>query len=618
RLLWPQTRPNLSMPFVKSSWDEALGLIVKALANTDPKRVGFYLSGQMSTEDYYVANKLGKGFLGTANVDTNSRTCMASAVMAYKKTLGADYVPVRMEDIEKADLLFVVGANPAEAHVVFWRRVQKARKRGLKVVVADPRFTDTAQGADLYLPLRPNSDIDLFNLIALRLIRQNRVNRTFIARHVQGYEDYRRGILALDERALLAQTGLDETAFEAFFNLLIQSHNFISAWTMGLNQSAQGTDKNLALLALHLLTGTINRPGNGPLSLTGQPNAMGGREVGGLATTLAAHLDFTPENVAKVSRFWRSDRVAAQPGLTAFEMIESAERGEMDVLIVCHTDPVYHLPNRNRVEKAMRKIPLVVEINAYEGSETAPFAHIRLPAAPWGEKEGTQTNLDRTVSRLRPLYPYSGKARADWEIFADIGRRLGFEEAFAFRSAKEVFDEYRTMTRLSPRKHLNLFASNYDTLNERPFVWGEGALANNRFLTPTGKAHIHFVTNRHLSEMPDDTYPFILLTGRTRDQWHSGTKTAAIQRLLQHKPLTFVEIHTEDAKRLGIQEGDQVDVTSRRGRVTTIAKVTEHIRRGVLFMPVTDRHVNYLTHDLLDADAKEPDYNHAAVAIRKV
>jgi ferredoxin-nitrate reductase len=618
RLLYPLMREGESEPFGRCGWDRTMERIAEALRAVDPARVGFYLSGQMLTEDYYVANKLGKGFVGTGNVDTNSRTCMASAVAAYKKSFGVDYVPVRMEEIDRADLLLIVGANPAEAHVVLWNRIKKARKKGLKVVLIDPRLTETAKGADLYLPLRPGGDIDLFNLTALRLIREEAVDEEYLAAHVAGYDAYREGILSQDEESLLEATGLDRGLFEKFYRLFKESEKSISAWTMGLNQSVQGTEKNLALIALHLITGRINRPGCGPLSLTGQPNAMGGREVGGLATTLAVHLDFEEESIARVSEFWRSDRVSRRPGLTAFEMIEAAERGELEVLIVCHTDPLYHLPHRARVEAALEKIPLVVEINAYEDSETAAYAHIRLPAAPWGEKEGTQTNLDRTVSRMRAVRAPSGEARADWEIFAELGRRLGYEEAFAFSSAREVFEEYRAMTRLSREGHLDLYRCDYDSLEREPFVWGEGLLEGDRYLTPDGRARIFFVTNRRLSERADGEYPLILLTGRIRDQWHSGTKTAAVERLLRHKPLSFLEIHPEDAKRAGIKEGDPVRVSTRRGSVETVALLNEGIREGVIFLPLSERRLNYLTSDLLDPHSKEPDYNHAAARVERI
>ncbi len=618
RLLTPQMRGHREEFFSPATWDEALERIADAIRRSDPRRIGFYLSGQMLSEDYYVANKLGKGFIGTNNVDTNSRTCMSSAVVAYKKSIGIDYVPLRMEEIDQCNLLIIIGANPAEAHVVLSTKMKRARKRGCKIVVIDPRRTESAAFADLHLPLRVGSDIDLLNLVAQRLIREERIDESFIAEHVKGFERYKAGILALDSATLLAATGLSYTQFETFMHLFCESENVISAWTMGLNQSVQGVDKNLALINLHLLTGKINKPGNGPLSLTGQPNAMGGREVGGLATTLAVHLDFDDASTEKVGTFWGSDNISKTKGLTAFEMFEAAERHDLDVLIVCHTDPVYHLPNRHRIEKAIANIPLVVEINAYENSETAAFAHIRLPAAPWGEKSGTQTNLDRSVTLQRAIRPPSDQARADWEIFAALGKKLGFDEAFAYESVESVFDEYKEMTKLSEKGHLDLYKTRYEQLEKAPFVWGEGLMKGHKFMTEDGRAVLHFVVNKALSERPSDDYPFILLTGRTRDQWHSGTKTAAVEKLLRYKPLEYVEIHPHDAEKLGISDGDTVEVASRRGTISTTARITDTVQEKTLFLPVSDRRLNYLTNDLLDPESKEPDYNHSAATVRPI
>jgi len=384
RLLRPKVRGKGYDDFNEVPWDVAIESIVHRIRSTEPSRIGFYLSGQMMTEDYYVANKLGKGFLGTNNVDTNSRTCMASAVVAHKKVFGVDYVPVRMEDIHHANLLILVGANIAEAHVVFNNKVKKAKKEGLKTIVIDPRRTETAEQADLHLPLRVGTDIDFLSLVARRIIDDGKADTAYLDAHVEGYEAYLKKIKKIPTKKLLKRCGLESEQFEAFMTLFYESENIISAWTMGLNQSAQGVDKNIALINLHLLTGKINRPGNGPFSLTGQPNAMGGREVGGLATTLAVHLDFNDDSIRKVGEFWGTENIAPEPGLTAFEMIEAAEQRKIDVLIICHTDPVYHLPNRTRVEAALKKIPFIVEINAYKDSETARFAHLRLPAAPRG------------------------------------------------------------------------------------------------------------------------------------------------------------------------------------------------------------------------------------------
>ena len=616
RLLRPKLRKAYE-DFVEISWEMAIEEIVHRIRSTEPGRIGFYLSGQMLTEDYYVANKLGKGFLGTNNVDTNSRTCMASAVVAYKKVFGVDYVPVRMQDIYHADLLILVGANAAEAHVVFNNKIKRAKKEGLKTVVIDPRRTETAEQADLHLPIRVGTDIDFLSLVARRIIDDGKTDTGYLDAHVNGFDDYVKKIKKIPTKKLLKRCGLDAEQFEAFIQLFYESENIISAWTMGLNQSSQGVDKNIALINLHLLTGKIDRPGNGPFSLTGQPNAMGGREVGGLSTTLAVHLDFEPESIRKVGEFWGTENIAPNPGLTAFEMIEAAEQRKLDVLIICHTDPVYHLPNRSRVEAALKNIPFIVELNAYRNSETAPFAHLRLPAAPWGEKEGTQTNMDRAVTRQEKLTRRSIECKPDWEIFAMIGRAMGFVRAFDYQNAAEVFKEYTAMTRLSPRGHLDLEACTEALEKEGAYVWGEGLFKEHKYFTPNGKANLFFIQNERRSESTSLQFPYLLITGRIRDQWHSGSKTAFVDRLLKHKALSFVEINDEDAKNAGIADGDKVRITTARGSLVFTAKVTDAIREKTLFIPISDRRINYLTNDLLDPESKEPDYNHNAAKIEK-
>ncbi|HHD79434.1 MAG TPA: hypothetical protein ENK98_07375 [Epsilonproteobacteria bacterium] len=352
RLLRPMVRESIKKEFTISSWDSVLALIAKKIRATSKDKIGIYLSGQLLTEDYYIANKLGKGFLGTNNVDTNSRTCMSSAVVAYKKALGADFVPLRMDDIFKSNLLILAGANTAEAHVVFHNQIKKAKKQGLKVVVIDPRKTDTAKVADIYLPIKPNSDIDFFNLLSKRIIDEGLYNSDFVQNHTNNFEQLKNKFKRLPVTKMLKRTGLSQEEFDSFWNLYKESENIITAWTMGLNQSSQGVDKNLALINTHLLTGKIFKSGNGPLSLTGQPNAMGGREVGGLSTMLAVHLGFDDESIKRVSEFWHTDKIDNKPGLTATQMLDA----NLDILIICHTDPLYHLPNRNRVEEQMVRV----------------------------------------------------------------------------------------------------------------------------------------------------------------------------------------------------------------------------------------------------------------------
>ncbi|MDY3200556.1 MAG: molybdopterin oxidoreductase family protein [Arcobacter sp.] len=612
RLLRPIFRQNINEDFKTISWESAINQIATRITLSNKDKVGFYLSGQLLTEDYYIANKLMKGFIGSNNVDTNSRTCMSSAVVAYKKSLGIDYVPVRMNDVHDANLLILVGANTAEAHVVFHNRIKTAKKNGLKIIVIDPRFTDTAKYADLYLPIKPGSDIDFFNLVTKRIIDEDLIDKEFVENHINNFTLLQNKFKRLPSTKLLKRTGLTKEQFEEFWEMYKSNENIITAWTMGINQSVQGVDKNLAIINTHLLTGKIFKRGNGPFSLTGQPNAMGGREVGGLSTMLAVHLGFDSESIKKVNQFWGTKKVSNKPGLTATQMLEA----DLDVLVICHTDPIYHLPNRNKMEELIKKIPLVVEINAYENSETAKFAHIRLPAAPWGEKEGTQTNLDRTITKQEKLTRVSIDCKADWEIFQLIAQKLGYLKEFCFGSPKEIFEEYQEMTKINP--HLNIYETSYDELKEKPFVWGEKIRENKEFFTPDKKGNLFFVENKVLSEKTSLEFPFILLTGRTRDQWHSGTKTNLPRTLLKHKALNFCEINSKNAKILGIKDGDNIRIISKRGQIESVALITDNIKIDTIFVPISNRKINYLTNDLYDRESLQPDYNHSAVNIEKL
>jgi ferredoxin-nitrate reductase len=611
RLLRPHIREDINDEYEITSWENVINKIATKIAISPKEKVGFYLSGQLLSEDYYIANKLMKGFIGTNNVDTNSRTCMSSAVVAYKKTLGIDYVPVRMNDIFDANLLILVGANTAEAHVVFHNRIKVAKKQGLKIIVIDPRFTDTAKIADLHLPLKAGSDIDFFNLLSKRIIDEGLIDEKFVEENTNNFELLKNKFKRVPVTKMLKRTGLSSGQFEEFWQMYKENQNIITAWTMGINQSAQGVDKNLSIINTHLLTGKIFTKGNGPFSLTGQPNAMGGREVGGLSTMLAVHLGFEKESIKKVNEFWKTTKVSNVIGLTATQMLEA----NLDVLIICHTDPIYHLPNRNKMEELMKKIPLVVEINAYGNSETSNFAHIKLPAAPWGEKEGTQTNLDRTITKQEKLTRISIDCKPDWEIFQLIAQKLGFKEAFNFSSPKEIFEEYQEMTKLNP--HLNIYEASYDNLSKESFIWGEKIRENREFFTKNKKANLFFVENKLLSEKTNLKYPFILLTGRTRDQWHSGTKTNLPRTLLKYKELNFCEIHPINAKQLNIENGDNIKITSRRGEILSKALISEDIRIDTIFIPVSNRQINYLTNDLYDKESFQPDYNQSAVKIER-
>jgi ferredoxin-nitrate reductase len=590
RLLYPMYRENISEDFTRVSWDFAIEKVVEKIGETAPEKMGFYLSGQLLTEDYYIANKLAKGFLKTANVDTNSRTCMASAVVGYKKSIGLDYVPTTSEDALGSDLYILVGSNLSVAHSVLFKKVKKELKRGLKLIVIDPRKTEVAKLANLHIQIEAGKDIFLLNAIAKELAKAPNPNVK-----LNGWEEYLEQIAKVNREENLKNSGVSEKDFQKFLELWNSSENIVSSWTMGLNQSSQGVKNNLSLINLHLLSGKIFKPFNGAFSLTGQPNAMGGREVGGLATTLAVHLDFTPENVENVEKFWKTNGMPQKNGLTAYEMIRD---GSLEFLFVSHTDPVFHLPNRNLVEEKFREIDFVIDANAYLGSETSKFAHLLLPASPFGEKSGVSTNYDRVVSKTEQLFQKSGESLQDWEIFAKVGEAMEFD-GFNFANSDEVYKEYREMTKLSP--DIDLWRD-----KSFPFRWGE----EQRFT----EANILFQEWENLSEEASDEFPLLLLTGRYSNHWHSNSKTV----VAFGDRFSFVEISREDLEKLGVKDGEKIRVISRRGEVEVFAKESGDIERGTLFIPMHFREINRVTSDILDPFSKEPDYNHSAVRVEKI
>ena len=607
RLKSVKYRADIKNNFQNISYEEAIKIVANKIENTSKDKIGFYLSGQLLNEDYYVANKLVKGFIGTNNVDTNSRTCMASAVVAYKKTLGADFVPLKMEDIFSSNLLILCGANVAESHIVFFNQIKKAKKNGLKVVVIDPRYTKTAKIADIYLPIKIGSDIEFFNLLSKHIIEQGFYDKTYTKTKLNGFEKLKTFLDSLNSDELLIKTSLSKELFNKFLELYFSSQNIITAWTMGLNQSSQGVDKNLTLLNTHLLTGKIFKKGNGPLSLTGQPNAMGGREVGGLATMLGVHLGFDEESIKKVSKFWDTNKIDNKVGISATNMLNS----NLDMLIIVHTDPIYHLPNRNKNEKLLNKIPFVVEINAYSNTQTSKYANLQIPALPWGEKEGTATNLDRRVTLQRVLKEPTKGIKPDWKIFCDIASELGFKKYFNFSSPKDIFDEYKQMTKLNG--YMDIYKIDYEKLKTQPYIWGEEI---KEYLTNNKKGNLFCVENLYKSEQPSAKYPFILLTGRVKNSWHSGTKTSNIKQL--QEDYKFVSISPIDAKELNIEQNDMVQISSIRGNVMLKADITDEVQPKNLFISIANLDINYLTSDILDPLSLEPDYNHSAVKILKI
>ena len=637
RLLYPELRLSRGHDLARVSWDAALDRAAAAfraiIAEHGPDAVGFYVSGQCLTEEYYLVNKLTKGLIGTNNVDTNSRLCMSSAVVAYARALGEDCVPISYDDIEASDCLFVAGANPAWCHPILWRRVEahKAARPDVKVVVVDPRRTDTCAIADLHLQLVPGTDTLLYHAIARRLFDTGRVDREFMRLHTDDARAYLELLNDVDIRRASKVCGVSVADIRLAADYIGDAGAFLTMWAMGLNQSRVGVEKNGALLNLHLLTGQIGRPGAGPFSLTGQPNAMGGREVGGMASLLAAHRVLSdPGHRAEVARFWGVDDVPARPGLTATQMFDALERGDMKAVWVICTNPSVSLPRGGRTDRALRRARFVVVQDISDRSDTAAYADVLLPAAGWLEKAGTMTNSDRRVSYVAPLVEPPGEARPDADILCDFARRMGYH-GFDFRDVAEVYDEYARMT---AGTHIDVSGLSHRRLrDEGSFQWpvpharhpGTPRLfLDRRFYTPSGRAR--FAVTEHHDDgppPPEPGRPLILTTGRVRDQWHTMTRTGKVQRLRKHAPRPTLEIHPADARRYGLHDGQLATVTSAGGECRVVAAVTERIREGVVFLPMhwgkTLRsdltRANNLTTGQVDPHSKQPEFKFTYVAV---
>jgi len=639
RLIYPEMRYSRSHPYQRVSWDEALkraAAVFKSIIQTyGPDAVGFYVSGQCLTEEYYVANKLVKGFLGTNNIDTNSRLCMSSAVAGYSKVLGEDSVPVSYEDIELADCFMIAGANPAWCHPILFRRIEahKQANPNVKLIVVDPRRTQTCDMADLHLQITPGTDIYLYNAIARVLIENGDVDYAFINNHTESFEQYRDSVFkyTVEEAAINCDVPVNDIRLAASY--IAASKGFLTLWAMGLNQSAIGVNKNIALISLNLITGQIGKPGSGPFSLTGQPNAMGGREVGGLATMLAAHRSYAnPEHRKEVAEFWGVPSVSEKPGLTATQMIEALERGELKAIWIVCTNPMVSLPDTRRAEAALKKARFVVVQDISRKSDTVEFADLVLPAAGHFEKEGTMTNSERRISHLSKVVDPPGEALPDAEILCRFAREMGFK-GFDYKSVGDIYDEH---CRLTKGTNVDVSGLSYDYLKKEgttqwPFTESkkEGTsrlFTDHQFFTPTKRARFYPLDNpQNTSEPLSNDFPLILTTGRIRDQWHTMTKTGKVNKLKQHIDKPYLEINPIDALIRNIKEGDVVEIDNDRGSVRVCAKVTEDIKRGVVFLPMHWGKIlqkdlaraNNLTSERVDPISKEPDFKFAAVEVRK-
>jgi len=638
RILYPEMRRSPFEPLSRVSWDEALDRTVAVfrtfIDKYGPDSVGFYVSGQLLTEEYYIVNKLVKGFLGTNNIDTNSRLCMSSAVVGYKLALGEDCVPASYSDIELADCFLIAGANPAWCHPILFRRIeaQKETHPDCKIIVVDPRKTQSTSIADIHFQLTPGTDIYLHYAITRCLIEGGYCDTDFIVNHTEGFDGLKEKVFALTitEYATICDVSEDDIILAASF--IGKSKGFISMWAMGLNQSVKGVDKNLSLINLSLITGKIGKPGNGPLSLTGQPNAMGGRETGGLANMLPAHRDLTNEaDRLWTATFWGSNSISDRAGLTATEMFEALAQDKLKAIWIVCTNPMTSLPNVRMAEEALKKARFVVVQDISHNNTSIPFADVVLPAAGWAEKEGTMTNSDRRISLLQKAVDAPGEARPDVEIICDFAKRMGFPH-FNFKNNAEIYAEYANMT---TGTHVDISGLNYDYLKKHgttqwPFPKGstkgtERLFTDSLFYTKHQRANILAPLPENESEKPSKDYPFILTTGRIRDQWHTMTKTGKVERLNQHIRQSFLEIHPDDAQQNGINEHDIIALHSRYGEVRLKAKITEDIKKGVLFAPmhwgrkVTNDlvRINNVTSPLKDARSKEPDFKYTAVRITK-
>jgi assimilatory nitrate reductase catalytic subunit len=660
RLLQPMQRLQRGEAPQPVNWNRALNLAAQRFSSTiaqhGPDAVGFYLSGQLLTEDYYVFNKLAKGLIGTNNVDSNSRLCMSSAVAGYKQTLGMDAPPNCYDDVKHSATIFIVGSNTAFAHPILYRRIEDARQANpaLKIIVADPRRTDTATQADLYLPILPGTDVMLFNGMLHIMLWEGWLEHAYMAAHTTGFEVLKATVRDCTPELVAQICGISKEA------LLLAARLFagvapdggatrtptLSLYCQGLNQSTSGTAKNTALINLHLATGQIGKPGAGPFSLTGQPNAMGGREVGGMANLLSAHRDLSnPVHRAEVATLWGVPSVPEKPGKTAVEMFQAAADGEIKALWIACTNPAQSMPDQATVRRALQRAEFVVVQEAFATTATCRYADLLLPATTWGEKEGTVTNSERRISRVRAAIRPAGDARHDWKIATDFAQRL---EAlmpapapgtlFPYRTPESVWNEHRESTR---GRDLDVTGMSYTLLEASPQQWplkegqttGQTRLYEDGvFPTPDGKARFVSTVYRPVAEPRQARWPFSLTTGRLRDQWHGMSRTGTLGRLFGHVSEPAIAMHPRDMARLFLKSGDLVHVTSPRGSIMVLAQSSPEVALNQAFMAMHwgDEYlsgssatqgrlggVNALTTSAFCLDSKQPEFKHASIKILK-
>ena len=642
RLLYPEINGK------QCNWDTALDTVATALAQSmevyGPESVAFYVSGQLLTEDYYVANKLMKGFIGTANIDTNSRLCMSSAVAGYMRAFGADFVPCSYTDLEQAELIVITGSNTAWCHPVIYQRIVKAKtdNPNLKIIVIDPRKTATCDIADLHLPLKPGTDVALFNGLLNHLRREDGLDWEFLEKNTEGFanaiQTAKKDVPTIPDVALVCE--LNEQDVAEFFRLFTRTVKTVTLFSQGINQSSQGTDKVNAIINCHLATGRIGRPGMGPFSITGQPNAMGGREVGGLSNQLAAHMEIdNPEHSELVRKFWGTFTIASKHGFKAVDLFDAIHKGEIKTLWVMATNPVVSLPNADKVREALKKCETVIVSDCIRHTDTTQYADILLPALTWGEKDGTVTNSERRISRQRKFLSTPGKAMPDWWIVTEVAKRLGFEKAFSYKTPADIFREHAKLSGFENKGQRDFDISALADINEEeynylePVRWpvkkdscsSKEPLSKRSFFHENGKAKFVAVTYRAAFNNIDTEYPFILNTGRARDHWHTLTRTGKSPRLSQHTSEPFAEIHPIDAARMQITNDSLVSVTSRWGSVIVRSKISHTQLQGSIFIPIhwNDRYasqacIDSIVNSVTDPVSGQPEFKHTPVNIAPI
>ena len=639
RLLYPQIKGK------RVAWDAALEAVAasfsEAVKTYGPDSVAFYVSGQLLTEDYYIANKLMKGYIGSGNIDTNSRLCMASSVVGHKRAFGADIVPGCYEDLEQADLIVLTGSNLAWCHPVLYQRIMtaKAQRPEMKIIVIDPRETASCDVADMHLALKPGSDVPLFQGLFNYLDRHGFSDSDFISAHTENYESALRAAIEYSVEYTSQLTELTPQQLEAFYSLFAQTPKTVTIYSQGVNQAVDGTDKVNTIINCHLLTGRIGKVGAGPFSVTGQPNAMGGREVGGLANQLASHMEIgNSEHRDLLQRFWDSPAIIDKAGLKAVDLFEAIHAGQIKAVWIMATNPVDSLPDADRVREALHKCDMVVVSDIYGHTDTVACADIVLPSTGWGEKDGTVTNSERRISRQRAFMAGPGEAQHDWWQLCEVAKRMGFEDGFSFKSPAQIFQEYAALSNFENdgKRDLDLSAladlsdAEYNDLT--PVQWPVTKEAPNGtvrffekggYFTQSGKAKFVPPAASQLNPHNSD-YPFTLNTGRLRDQWHTMTRTGRAARLSQHISEPFVEVHPKDAAELAIEDAEIATLKSSKGQMQARIVVTSRQRPGSLFAPMhfTDRfasagRVDALVPSVVDPLSGQPASKSAPVFITK-